>query len=74
MKTKEHYVEEVSARYKAGESTREIAASYDVNYQTIINLLRASGVEIRPRGGNNAEKCKGQKRYFIAGKKKQWEK
>jgi hypothetical protein len=44
-------VNEVAARYRAGEGIREVAASIGSSYGTVRAALQAAGVPIRPRGG-----------------------
>lgn len=37
-------------RYKEGWTVRDLAAEYDISVTTVLRLLRAKGVKIRPRG------------------------
>ncbi len=74
MRVKEEIIGEIIKRYRAGESAGELGRAYGINNGTVLNYLRQYGEPIRGRGGNHAAKCVGQKRYFIAGKKKKWEK
>ena len=43
-------VEEITVRYRAGESTSTLGCAYDVGRITIGRRLRAAGVKMRPRG------------------------
>ncbi len=74
MRVKEKIIGEIIDRYRDGESAGELGRAYGIDRGTVLNYLRSAGEPIRARGGNHAEKCIGQKRYFIAGKKKRWEK
>lgn len=40
----------MTAAYRAGASTRELAERFEVGLSTVTRLLRRQGVEIRPRG------------------------
>jgi transposase len=42
---------DVVARYQAGESIRELAASLDRSYGFVHRLLTEAGIELRGRGG-----------------------
>jgi hypothetical protein len=43
-------LESIKARYLAGETTYQISQTYEVSPDWIANLLRRSGVQLRPRG------------------------
>jgi transposase-like protein len=40
------------ARYEKGAGTPQIAAAYSVTAETVMKVLRAEGVTIRPRAGS----------------------
>jgi hypothetical protein len=46
-------VEELVGRYRAGESIRDLAASYDRAYTTMRRALLYAGVDMRSRGGDH---------------------
>jgi hypothetical protein len=46
-------VEELVDRYQAGESIRDLVASYGRAYTTLRRALLYAGVDMRPRGGDH---------------------
>ena len=49
-------IDEIAARYKAGESTHALGRVYGVSQWTICDRLYAAGVEMRPSGGRLGNK------------------
>jgi response regulator of citrate/malate metabolism len=46
----EEQVDELIARYEAGETSRELASAFAISKTAVVRLLRDNCVEIRPRG------------------------
>jgi hypothetical protein len=40
----------VVARYQRGETSREVAEACSIAKSTVLGILKAEGVEVRPRG------------------------
>lgn len=53
--------EQVVAMYHNGMSLRLIAAELGVTYQAVHAMLRRSGVEMRPQGGNTGSHSRHRK-------------
>jgi transposase-like protein len=47
--------EEAARLYREGASARAVAKAMDVSHQTVLNLCRRAGVEIRPPYRNHPE-------------------
>ena len=47
--------EEAARLYREGGSARSVAKALDVSHQTVLNLCRKAGVEIRPPYRNQTE-------------------
>lgn len=56
---REGYSAAVCALYKMGRSTRAIATALGCSQRTVCDIVRAAGIQLRPRGGaNNTSKLK----------------
>lgn len=42
----------VGSMYQSGMTLRDVAARIGVSYQAVYQLLKRSGIPVRPRGGN----------------------